>query len=94
MVCYPLFRSHIVIFIDGIDFFVVDVYEALCSLSHKFIAGPDGFSPFVFKKLAICFSFPLYILFSEVIHTSKNSIRKSAMVIIVHRKGLKSLFKL
>jgi len=49
-----------------IDFTACTVYKFLCKLKYSMAAGPDGYPPLFFKKLASCLPEPLCMLYSFI----------------------------
>ena len=52
---------------DSVTFDEVDVAKAIDRLKCNLSAGPDGLPPMLFKKLKICLSRPLAMLFNQLI---------------------------
>ena len=80
--------------IENVSFEMTDVFELLKNLGSKKFVGPDGFSPFLLKKLALELTFPLHLIFKKSLELGKIPvIWKTAHVVPIFKKVEKTQAK-
>lgn len=74
--------------LDSVTFDEVDVAKAIDRLKCNLSAGPDGLPPMLFKKLKICLSRPLAMLFNQLISVGYvPQAWLNAIIVPVFKKG-------